>query len=184
LAHVVRDWVGDTHELRAGAGNVQDAAERRTSKEELRAAVANTPENVLAMANALVDAGRTTPVAAGTLDYETLRTMIEDALADGVITLLRGQGRPTADPGPLEPPEPLVPPDPPEPEQTYTLDFDLVDPYGDPMPRAAYEVKLPDGTVVRGNLNVRGQASITGIRQAGNCEITFTDFDQDAWVPA
>ena len=185
MAHVVRDWVGETHELHAGAVDGHDAAGRRVTKEELRAAVANNPENLLAMAGALVDAGRTTPTTAGDLDYETLRTMLEDALADGVIALLRGHGRPAAEPGPLEPPEPLVPPvDPNEPEETHTLDFDLVDPYGDPVPRAAYEVKLPDGKVIKGNLNAQGQASITGIKKAGNCEITFTGFDQDAWVPA
>ena len=184
MAHVVRDWVGGTHELHAGASDGQAGDGRRVTKEELRAAVANQPENVRAMASALVDAGRVTPAGAGAMDFEALRSMLEDALADGVVALVRGPGRPSADPGPLEPPEPLVPPEPTEPEETFELDFDLVDPYGDPVPRAAYEVKLPDGTVIRGNLNVQGQASISGIKQAGNCEITFTAFDQDAWVPA
>lgn len=53
-----------------------------------------------------------------------------------------------------------------------------------PIPGAVYEVKDPDGRTHRGRLDADGRARITSIRSPGDCEVTFPELDQDAWVPA
>ena len=64
-----------------------------------------------------------------------------------------------------------------------TLDIRLVDSDGNPVPGAAYEVKLPDGTVMRGSLDPTGQARLTGLKK-GNYKVTFPGYSGDTWDPA
>lgn len=47
---------------------------------------------------------------------------------------------------------------------------------------AAYRVKLPDGTIVSGELNKRGRVRIEGI-DPGTCEVSFPELDGGAWSP-
>ena len=70
-------------------------------------------------------------------------------------------------------PEPLVTDeDDEEVEETHTLELELLDPDGAPVPNAAYSVELPGGEVVTGQLNALGKAMLTGIHGSGSCKIT------------
>jgi type VI secretion system secreted protein VgrG len=69
----------------------------------------------------------------------------------------------------------------PQPAKTSWIEIELVDESGAPVPGAAYQVVLPDGSTAEGTLDEKGLARIDGI-DPGNCQITFPDLDQDAWV--
>ena len=43
-----------------------------------------------------------------------------------------------------------------------------------------HHIKLPDGSIASGTTDEKGKAKITNI-DAGNCEITFPNLDQEAW---
>lgn len=76
-----------------------------------------------------------------------------------------------------DPPRRIVSPD-----KKHWIEIALVDDEGVPVPDASYEIRLPDGTLQQGNLDSRGLARIDGI-DAGNCKISFPDFDKTAWKP-
>jgi Bacteriophage probable baseplate hub protein len=61
-----------------------------------------------------------------------------------------------------------------------TLEIRLVDDDGKPVAGAAYEVKLPDGTVRRGSLDSSGHTRLTGLPR-GNYNVTFPKLPPDAW---
>lgn len=48
----------------------------------------------------------------------------------------------------------------------------LVDQNGEPIGREAYEVRTPEGLIVRGRLNESGEATLDGI-DPGHCEVKF-----------
>lgn len=50
-----------------------------------------------------------------------------------------------------------------------------------PVPDEAYEIELPDGTVVKGKLDDEGKATHDS-PTPGECLVTFPDLDQDAWM--
>ncbi len=52
-----------------------------------------------------------------------------------------------------------------------------------PVPFARYTIKLPDGELRHGTLDKQGVARLDGI-PAGECEVTFPDFDRRPWSPA
>ena len=54
---------------------------------------------------------------------------------------------------------------------------------GEPITDVRYQLKLPDGSVQEGTLEADGLIRVEGI-DAGQCELSFPDLDQDAWVPA
>ncbi len=60
------------------------------------------------------------------------------------------------------------------------LDIRLVDDDGKPVAGAAYEVKLPDGRVVKGALDSSGHARLTGLPR-GNYNVTFPKLPPDSW---
>jgi hypothetical protein len=51
---------------------------------------------------------------------------------------------------------------------------------GRPWPGAGFEVILPDGKSVAGNLDQRGRVRIEGIG-SGTCRVRFPTLDRDAW---
>ncbi|TVQ62670.1 MAG: hypothetical protein EA378_04895 [Phycisphaerales bacterium] len=67
--------------------------------------------------------------------------------------------------------------------KTGWIEIELIDMDDHPVPGAAYEIKLPDGTVASGALDSKGFARVEGF-EAGQCEITFPELDQDAWEQA
>lgn len=67
------------------------------------------------------------------------------------------------------------------PKETTWVAIQLVDEEGDPVPGERYELKLPDGSVQRGDLNFRGRARVDDIEEPGACEISFPDLDKDVW---
>ena len=67
--------------------------------------------------------------------------------------------------------------------ETTWVEIQLVDEAGEPVPKARYELKLPDGGVQRGALDYRGRARADGITLPGTCMVRFPDLDADAWEP-
>jgi hypothetical protein len=64
--------------------------------------------------------------------------------------------------------------------QKTFIQIELVDEEGNPVAGESYEISLPDGSVVDGSLDDKGQARIEGI-DPGSCQITFPDLDKDVW---
>jgi hypothetical protein len=62
----------------------------------------------------------------------------------------------------------------------HWIEIVLIDEDEQPVPGAAYEVRLPDGSALRGSLNDNGCAWIKSIL-AGTCEVTFPERDIDSW---
>lgn len=56
----------------------------------------------------------------------------------------------------------------------------MVDEQGNPVAGEDFQVKLPDGTVIDGSLDDKGQARVGGIDQ-GNCQVSFPNIDKDMW---
>jgi hypothetical protein len=51
---------------------------------------------------------------------------------------------------------------------------------GNPVAGAAYELKLPNGKIRKGNSRADGNIVEAGL-PGGNCELTLTDLDKDSW---
>jgi hypothetical protein len=68
--------------------------------------------------------------------------------------------------------------------EAHTVEIELVDVDGNPVPSEPYRITLPDGTVRTGTLDDRGKARITGIEQGGTCQVCFYQRDAEAWAPA
>jgi hypothetical protein len=60
-----------------------------------------------------------------------------------------------------------------QPQKTW-VEFQLVDDTGEPVPNAAYKVKLPDGSQKTGTLNAQGKVRFESI-DPGQCQISFPD---------
>ena len=69
-----------------------------------------------------------------------------------------------------------------EDEKTW-LDITLVDEDGNPVPYENFQLTLPDGTVVEGDLDSIGNSKIeiTGA-VPGDYQISFPDLDTEGWV--
>lgn len=65
-------------------------------------------------------------------------------------------------------------------KKTSWIEIAMEDEAGNPMPGLAYQAKLPDGSVASGTLDEKGVARIENI-DPGSCELTFPDFDKEAW---
>lgn len=70
-----------------------------------------------------------------------------------------------------------------EEEKKSWIEIELIDDEKRPVPGAHYSVTLPDGTVADGTLDEKGFARIEGIT-AGNCKISFPDYDESCWKAA
>lgn len=190
MAEIVRDQNGEPFELRPpqyddddtmqlSVRDVLDRVQRVTGVLQNRA-------NQEAMVQALTDSGRLDHATAAGMEFAEVRAAVEEALNEGALRLAPHvvDLRPVVDLIDVEP-EPLVADeDEEEVEETHTLELELQDPDGAPVPNAAYSVELPGGEVVTGQLNALGKAMLTGIHGTGDCKITFTGYDQDAWVAA
>jgi hypothetical protein len=190
MAEIVRDQNGEPFELRAPQYDDDDTMQLSVRDVLDRVArvtgVLQNRANHDAMVQALTDVGRADPSTSGAMEFAEVRAAVEQALNDGALRLAPHvvDLRPVVDLIDVEP-APLVEDEPEEEaEPTHTLELELLDPDGAPVPNAAYSVQLPDGDVVRGQLNAQGKALLTGIHGTGNCQITFTAYDQDAWAAA
>lgn len=63
------------------------------------------------------------------------------------------------------------------------MEFELVDDEGLPVAFEAYQVELPDGSAIAGDLDGKGQARIEGI-DPGNCKVSFPNRDAKDWKRA
>lgn len=69
------------------------------------------------------------------------------------------------------------------PDQKTWIEIELVDSDGNPVPNEPYSIHLPDGTDQAGCTDSQGMARLDGI-DPGNCSITFTALDKQAWSKA
>jgi hypothetical protein len=190
MAEIVRDQNGEPFELRPPQYDDDDTMQLSVRDVLDRVArvtgVLQNRANHDAMVQALTDVGLADAATSGTMEFGEVRAAVEQALNDGALRLAPHvvDLRPVVELIDIEP-EPLVDDEGDEEvEETHTLELELVDPDGAAVPNAAYSVELPGGEVVRGQLNAQGKAMLTGIHGTGDCKITFTGYDQDAWVAA
>jgi hypothetical protein len=62
------------------------------------------------------------------------------------------------------------------------IEIELVDEQGNPRPNERYLIKLPDGSIREGRLDINGRARIDGI-EPGTALICFPDIDATDWRP-
>lgn len=124
-------------------------------------------------------------VARRSLEWdEDLRDLIGQLIASGRIRVrtisavayrtLSDRVQPKLEPEPLQ--NEIV--------ENHTVMIELLDAEGNPVPGEPYRIKLPDGTVKTGTLDESGRAHITGIEQAGTCQVCFYERDAAIWAPA
>jgi type VI secretion system secreted protein VgrG len=70
-----------------------------------------------------------------------------------------------------------------DPTKKSWIEIVMVDESNNPVTGEEYSITLPDGTVATGTLDDKGFARVDGI-DSGNCQISFTALDQDAWEKA
>jgi hypothetical protein len=68
-------------------------------------------------------------------------------------------------------------------EQLTWIEFQLVGEDDSPVADVRYRVKLPNGSVREGRTGKSGLIRLEDL-DAGKCELTFPDLDQEAWEPA
>jgi hypothetical protein len=190
MTEIVRDEYGETFELRAPQYDDDDDTMQLSVRDVLDrlqrvTSVLQNQDNRDAMIEALSDVGRTDPISGRALEFAELRAAVEQALNEGALRLAPHiqELRPVVELIDIEP-APLVEDEGEEVEPTHTLELELLDPAGAPVANAPYSVELPGGEVVTGQLNAQGKALLQGIHGTGDCKITFTSYDQDAWAPA
>ena len=66
------------------------------------------------------------------------------------------------------------------PDKKSWIEIELLDQQGKPVPDEEYQVELPDGSTVDGNLDGMGLARVDGI-DPGTCKITFPNLDKRIW---
>jgi hypothetical protein len=77
---------------------------------------------------------------------------------------------------------PVAEEEPEEDEEKTWIEIQLVDEADEPVPGQAWKITHPDGTTAaRGRTNSEGVGRVSGIENPGNCEITFTELDEEAW---
>jgi hypothetical protein len=60
----------------------------------------------------------------------------------------------------------------------------MLDEDNKPVAGEKYQIELPDGKIATGTTDEKGVARVRGIKDTGNCKITFPDLDKDAWERA
>ena len=75
----------------------------------------------------------------------------------------------------IDPPKVIV-----SKERKHWIEIALVDEKGNPVAGQPYQIRLPNGKVVTGNLDSRGLARVEGI-DPGTCKVSFPDLDESAW---
>jgi hypothetical protein len=66
---------------------------------------------------------------------------------------------------------------------SHWLEIEMVGEDGSPVPLLLFEVKLPDGKIVKGCLDDQGFARLDQIVTPGVCQLSFPEFDRDVWAP-
>ena len=66
----------------------------------------------------------------------------------------------------------------------HWIEIQLVGEDGKPIAGEPYQITLPDASIASGTTDGKGLARVDGIPDAGSCQITFPNRDQEAWVPA
>lgn len=85
-----------------------------------------------------------------------------------------------AAPPPAQPAPQSAPPA--EKKERTWVKIELIDAEGKPVAGARYSIKVPNESEPRkGVLDSQGQAGHFDL-DPGNCEVTFPDFDKDAWA--
>jgi hypothetical protein len=78
-------------------------------------------------------------------------------------------------------------PEPPKPEEEKTgdswVEIQLVDQNDEPVTGKRYEITLPDGRIVAGTTDGKGQGRADGFAP-GSCKVSLPDVDKDAWQKA
>lgn len=85
--------------------------------------------------------------------------------------------------GPEQDDLPNEPPPPEDPKTFIAVQLVSDEPEPKPVPFKRYRIVLPDESVREGRLDQFGRALITGI-DAGNCKVSFPDFDAADWKAA
>ncbi|MEX1368081.1 MAG: hypothetical protein AB1Z98_33435 [Nannocystaceae bacterium] len=195
MSKIVSDGQGQQFVLRTQGGSRSSSSHSPFGGQSLRGAlgraasirgVADDPGNRQALTEALVEIGAISPGRAVSLSQEEVRVMAEVALSSGAITLVPHERslRPVCDIEKIAPAEELA--DglvEEEVHATHTLELELVDEDDEPVANEPYRVELPGGDIVNGRLNAQGRALLTGIRDSGNCKVTFPRLDESVWAP-
>lgn len=63
----------------------------------------------------------------------------------------------------------------------HAVVLELIDAQDRPVAGASYRLLDPEGRTHSGNLDHEGRAEIRQIRKAGNCKVSFPEFDNGAW---
>jgi type VI secretion system secreted protein VgrG len=63
---------------------------------------------------------------------------------------------------------------------TSWIEIEMVDEFGQPWPNEPFDLRRPDGKIVHGRLDAKGQARV-GLPAPGVCEICFPKLDAAAW---
>jgi hypothetical protein len=117
-----------------------------------------------------------------TLEWDDDPHVLDDLLRRGRLRVRPVQALVSRDQ--IEAPPPEYAPVANEIVETHTVEIDLVDADGNPVPGEPYRIKLPDGTIKTGKLDDQGKARITGIAQGGTCQVCFYKRDAAVWAPA
>lgn len=189
MAEIVYDGNGGAFEVRSGGAGVSGTHRSlRGAMDHTRSvsSILDDSSNRDALARALANLGAIAPTEAPTLPPEEVRALAKEALSTGSLVLVPHvrPRRPFATMLTNEPPPKLseLAPDEPEVEPRYTVELQLVDAKGEPVPGEEYRVELPDGRVVEGRLDARGVALVTGIEGKGTCRVNFPRWDKDCWT--
>ena len=62
------------------------------------------------------------------------------------------------------------------------VEVQLVGEDDSPIPGHPYEIELPGGRLVKGNLDAEGKVRLESI-PPGQCRVSFPDLDKSAWTP-
>ena len=68
-----------------------------------------------------------------------------------------------------------------QPCPNHWIEIELVDEDDQAVVGEPFRITLPDGSVRTGRTDARGVGRLEGISEPGECQISFTELDQDAW---
>lgn len=63
----------------------------------------------------------------------------------------------------------------------HWIELELLGEDDAPIPHAAYEVRMPDGSVAKGFLDDTGFIRIPKVAGEGTCQVLFPELDAKAW---
>lgn len=66
-------------------------------------------------------------------------------------------------------------------EERYWIEIELVDEDGQPIAGEPYTLKTPEGELIQGQLDASGRARIERLTASGECLVSFTALDGEAW---